>query len=62
MDKPPCADNPALFESDQLVDHYEAKAICETCPLIEWCEEQLRAAMAAKYEPGYGPQGTWAGH
>lgn len=59
--KPPCADNPALFESEQLTDHYEAKKICEGCGIREWCEEQLRVAMA-DHQHKCGPRGTWAGH
>lgn len=59
---PPCAGLHELFDSIDLVDHREARNICDTCPLIAACRAELEATRAAA-KPGrdYGPQGTWAG-
>ena len=59
---PPCAGKWALFDSTDLIDHIEARAICQECPIRLQCADELkstrRAAMADKT---YGPAGTWAG-
>lgn len=58
----PCIGQHRLFDSIHAADHAEAKAICDTCPVIDWCREQLEAAReAAASSTGGGPVGTWAG-
>lgn len=57
---PPCVPKFWLFLSTDLEDHEQAKAICATCPLTDWCEEEYRAAKRAAYSGGE-PEGTWAG-
>jgi hypothetical protein len=51
-----------LFDSYDLEDHREAAHLCNTvCPLLEWCKQELRDALASANYKGYGPGGTWAG-
>lgn len=57
-DVPPCAGMADLFEN--VARHADAKAICDTCPLIEPCA-QLRDLNQAQARPGCGYVGTWAG-
>lgn len=51
-----------LFESTNLVDHYEAKLICAECPAIEACRALLEAELTGSaWSRCAGPRGTWAG-
>lgn len=61
MNEPPCAGKWELFDSVDLAAHLEAKALCEACPVLDWCVAQLRRAFENVEYQGYGPQGTWAG-
>lgn len=54
---PPCAGKWLLFDSVDIRDHREAAAICETCPMVDACE-QVRLDDIAN---GGQPVGTWAG-
>ncbi|MCW2785215.1 MAG: hypothetical protein JWP74_1732 [Marmoricola sp.] len=56
----PCYGQHDLFDSPDLQDHLAAKAICDTCPLIESCALELAATIAASHNGGR-PEGTWAG-
>ena len=47
----PCAGKSALFDSIHAGDHLEARALCDTCPVVEWCASQRGR---------YG-EGTWGG-
>ena len=61
-DLPPCASNPRLFTSVDPDAHAEAKAICATCPVIDWCKGELKKARdAAGKDHTLRPEGTWAG-
>lgn len=53
-----CVDRPLLFDSTDLNDHTEAKALCDACPIAVACERHLADHLAA----GGNPEGTWAGH
>lgn len=50
----PCAGLHELFDSTEPVDHMQAKAICKTCPVIDWCRTQVPPSTRF-------PAGTWAG-
>lgn len=57
----PCAADPALFDSVDVIDHQNARRLCETCPALDWCMTQLAQAAASTLTFGHGPRGTWAG-
>jgi hypothetical protein len=57
----PCFGLHALFDSRRLEDHYEARKICATCPLIIQCRAELEAVKVAPAHLGGTPEGTWAG-
>ena len=61
MREAPCAGQWKIFDSLDLVDHHEARQLCQTCPIVDWCREQLEAARSDAHRYQYGPQGTWAG-
>lgn len=59
-----CVGQHDLFESTDLADHHEARAICGGCPAITACLQTLRevqVASAGTRNSGGGPVGTWAG-
>lgn len=58
---PPCAGQWKLFDSTDPVDHKEAVALCNGCPIITHCAQQLAESRAESCSPAYGPAGTWAG-
>lgn len=58
--KPPCAGRHELFDSVELEVHFEARALCQTCPVLDACEQQRREVASTAYST-YGPRGTWAG-
>ena len=60
MTYPPCAGQWKLFDSVDLFDHQRARAMCQTCPLIDACRSRLNLARDEQHA-NYGPQGTWAG-
>lgn len=58
----PCFEKSALFDSESLDLHAEAKALCNTCPALAACRLNLRDTIAAHgYDASVGPRGTWAG-
>lgn len=62
MNLPPCTANPRLFSSVKPEHHERAKAICATCPRIDWCRGELKKAQeAATGDRTVAPEGTWAG-
>lgn len=57
-----CLGKDKLFDSTHPTHHAEAKALCDTCPAIDLCREELRAVIADHgYDKQKGPRGTWAG-
>ena len=56
----PCVGKWELFDSTNPSDHAEAKALCDTCPTLNWCATELEKVRRAAY-PEFGPEGTWAG-
>lgn len=59
---PNCAGKWRLFDSTDPRDHYEAQALCATCPFVTECRATLARARAEAHVPAkYGPAGTWAG-
>lgn len=56
----PCAGEWRIFDSMDLYDHIEAKALCDTCPVLRECATLL---ADVKREGGIlgQPEGTWAG-
>jgi hypothetical protein len=60
--QPECANNPELFESEDLAEHMEAKKVCDACPLIAACQKNLENTIRIwGYDRNCGPRGTWAG-
>lgn len=60
---PACTESdPRLFDSTHPLDHLHARAICDTCPLVQPC---IRAALATAGQTHVrsqrGPDGTWGG-
>lgn len=53
-----CIGRSALFDSTDLDDHAEAKALCDTCPVVVACERRLADFLATGK---HRPEGTWAG-
>lgn len=60
-DTTPCWGKAALFESTEILDHLEAKKLCDTaCNFVDVCRD--RAALAQRLAHAtYGPEGTWHG-
>lgn len=59
---PPCAGRWELFDSTDVLDHREARELCNACPMLADCHDRLLAASKHVYGgPEYGPRGTWAG-
>lgn len=56
-----CVGHHDLFDSVLPFDHWEAREICKSCPVIAACEDRLEHARMAAMRGGDGPQGTWAG-
>jgi hypothetical protein len=60
-----CVGQWELFDSQDLISHHEAAAICAECPVRAACETVLQATKAnaagTGTRHGSGPQGTWAG-
>lgn len=56
----PCYGKSALFDSTEANDHYEARALCATCPMIDACRDLLAKAKKSSVAGGR-PIGTWAG-
>lgn len=60
--RPACLGHADLFESEELVKHMEAKAICDACPVMAACQKNLEDTIREYgYGPHVGPRGTWAG-
>ena len=58
----PCAGRWEMFDSTDVTDHRQARALCSTCPMLTHCRSELEAATADAHEGvKYGPRGTWAG-
>lgn len=55
--------DPALFDSTHPLDHLHARAICDTCPLVQPCiHRACDVARKHAHEPALrGPDGTWGG-
>lgn len=60
---PPCAKDPATWDSEDLFDHVYARTLClESCKALLWCRgEYEKAQRDAQAGRDCGPQGTWAG-
>lgn len=65
---PPCSGQWALFDSRRPLDHWRARAICVTCPLLETCKPPENITMpvfpGAPGRPSTRPalaSGTWGG-
>lgn len=59
---PLCLGKYELFDSEDVADHRMARALCERCPVLDWCRSELEKARAnTLYPPKWGPRGTWAG-
>lgn len=59
---PPCAGRWELFDSTDIRDHHEARALCAGCPIVLECRQRLAATIADSHlGMKYGPRGTWAG-
>jgi hypothetical protein len=59
-----CVGQHALFESTDVRDHLEARALCDACPALEACTELLREVQTVSRtlrDAGGGAVGTWAG-
>lgn len=54
-----CAGDWDIFDSSDPLDHADAKAICNACPVILQCAEM--AARLARQPIDKRPVGTWAG-
>lgn len=51
----------ALFDSTDLIDHREARRLCEECPFLEGCG-RLAVSIARGPASWAGvPSGTWGG-
>ena len=62
MSYTPCVGQSALFDSTHPDDHVRAKAICETCPILEACLREFLACRAEyPISKSTGFSGTWAG-
>lgn len=61
-DRPtPCFGQSDLFDAIDPHSHKLAKALCDECPLIAQCRDNLLQAQRESLCVGYGPEGTWAG-
>ena len=49
-----------LFDAVSIPAHQEARAICDTCPVIAACREHYLKVRKAAGASG-APEGTWAG-
>jgi len=49
-----CVGQHALFDSTEPGDHQAARALCDQCPVRDWCAEHIPRAVDL-------PVGTWAG-
>lgn len=59
---PPCVGQSELFDSTDLLDHRQARALCNNCPMLDACRTRLELTIATAHEGmKYGPRGTWAG-
>jgi len=62
MTRPACVGKVKLFDSTDPIDHMQARAICEACPILNDCRQRLHDAKAEwGYSIHFGPRGTWAG-
>lgn len=58
----PCYGRAPLFDSVDMSAHIEAKALCDTCPVLAACETNLQDTIRAhRFDYSCGPRGTWAG-
>lgn len=60
---PSCIGRWWLWDSVNLADHHEARAICAVCPALAWCADRTaEVSRGHRGRHGLGPlTGTWAG-